>query len=180
MPPKKAAVPIALKDKGHVHGWYYSVDAGLGLVQISLPGKRVKYKLTKDCPMTRRAQRREIGAFISRTHPDVGRGDADDTDDDRSTDRSRSSSRGRSRSRSCTRSDDGTDDGADSLGLTHDLLSECSAFVSEATAAEEGRYPRRRRASVEPYSPSKGWSEFELERTGSRHERTREVSYEES
>jgi uncharacterized FlaG/YvyC family protein len=45
---------------------------------------------------------------------------------------------------------------------------------------DEARYPRRRRAQVQPLSPSKGWSEFELERTGSRHGRTREVSYTQS
>ena len=97
---------------------------------------------------------------------------------DRSRSRSRSRSR-RSRSRSRGRGDD-TGDDADSLGLTHDLLSECNAFVSEEAALDEARYPRRRRAPVQPLSPSKGWSDFELQRTGSRHERTREVSYEES
>eukprot|EP00316_Scyphosphaera_apsteinii_P006319 CAMPEP_0119323448 /NCGR_PEP_ID=MMETSP1333-20130426/60767_1 /TAXON_ID=418940 /ORGANISM="Scyphosphaera apsteinii, Strain RCC1455" /LENGTH=84 /DNA_ID=CAMNT_0007330903 /DNA_START=244 /DNA_END=494 /DNA_ORIENTATION=+ len=83
MPPKKAKVPVAFKDSGHVYGWYYSVDAGTGLVQITLPHKRVKYKLTAGCEMTRSAQRREIHEFILGL-PDLCRGQADDTDDDRS------------------------------------------------------------------------------------------------
>jgi hypothetical protein len=88
-------------------------------------------------------------------------------------------SRERSRSRSRSRSRD-RDNEADRLGLTHDVLSECDAFIMEATAADEPRYARRRRAPVQPLSPSKYWSEFELRRTGHRHERTLEVSYAES
>ena len=65
---------------------------------------------------------------------------------DRSRSRSRSRSR-RSRSRSRGRGDD-TGDDADSLGLTHDLLSECNAFVSEEAALDEARYPTRAGAAA--------------------------------
>ena len=66
----------------------------------------------------------------------------------------------------------------DCLGLEHDLLSECSTFVNELP--NDLRYPRRSRSMPQQFSPSKGWSAFELERTGQRHARTRDVSYRES
>ena len=61
-----------------------------------------------------------------------------------------------------------------------DIVAECDAFVADATAPFEPRFPQRRRTQPEQFSPSKGWSDYECGRVGSRHDRTREVSYEES
>ena len=81
----------------------------------------------------------------------------------------RSRSPSRSHSRSSSRS-------PDLLGLEHDLLGECSAFVARDAACEPDA--RRKRVPTQPYSPSKGWGEYERGRSGTRNVRTRDVTCE--
>ena len=43
MPPKRAKEAVALQDYGHVHGWYYIVNASTGIAQVTVNGKRKPY-----------------------------------------------------------------------------------------------------------------------------------------
>ena len=82
MPSKKAKEAIAYEDSGFINGWRYSVSATYGIAQITGPTKRVAYKLTRDCPMERAAQRAEIREYILRQAPEWGRGDGPPEEDD--------------------------------------------------------------------------------------------------
>eukprot|EP00966_Prymnesium_polylepis_P310649 7177407-Prymnesium_polylepis.1 len=189
MPPKRAKEAVALQDHGHVHGWYYIVNASTGIVNVTVSGgKRRPYKLPRECAATRTAQRQAIRRWL-RDEQKVDRGPADDTDDDGTDDDRRDHHRDRSQDRNGDRSRGDSSDGRrsrsrgpdiDLLGFGHDMVTECNAFVEEATAPFEPRFPRRRRTQAQQFSPSKGCSDYERGRAGSRHDRTREVSYEES
>ena len=72
MPPKAAKEAIAFQDSGHVDGWYYTVNAASGIANITGPKKRVPYKLTRDCPIDRAAQRAEIRQHIRHLAPAWG------------------------------------------------------------------------------------------------------------
>lgn len=59
------------------------------------------------------------------------------------------------------------------LDFEHDLVTNCSTFVSEATAPFEPRLPLRRRAIVQQqFPPSKSCSAYECERVGDRSTRS--------
>jgi hypothetical protein len=87
MPPKAAKEAIAFQDSGHVDGWYYTVNAASGIANITGPKKRVPYKLTRDCPIDRAAQRAELRQHIRHLAPAWGHGDGPVEDDERAADR---------------------------------------------------------------------------------------------
>ena len=156
MPPRKQHTAVAFADTVQVLGWRCVVNARDGKVSIGTAGtgefKRWYYRLPIDCQMTRSAQCAAVRNEITRKGR--GRGPLSAEDDygdrrDRSRSRSHSRSCSRSRSRSRSRSPDQC---TDFLGLEHDMLAECNAFVSEAP--DDVRFSRRSRAQTQQFSPS--------------------------
>ena len=187
MPPKKPCEPVAFKDEVQVHGWKCIVNARDGKVNVGTAGtgefKCWYYRLPIGCPMMRAAQCVALKNEMTR-EGGRGRGPLPAEDDYDYEDRGAHAHAAAPTPTHAAAPAMGDEDSQsrgeveDCLGLEHDVLAECIAF--EADTPDDVRYPRRRRVPVQQFSPSKGWSEYERERTGSRHDRTREVSYAQS